>query len=405
MVLAGYSQGTTPGRKEGAETTRPPCPFNITKYKDADACKVWTKKACEPGHVPHEAYAKATKFCKRMCNPNCDPTRVADRIPRGGQVAHIPVATVVPGHRYCKERYTIETQKSDTKNRATGAVVRMPVCAKCMSNKYFLRPAYSSGGQIFGNCELLEKHELWHLANSKCNRKICTDASRDHFNQCVQYGGGWGVHEWDTQWGVDGGKNNHTAGIPGLTGEVPPPANMAVSFTCARTYAVATRASQGLAANNRYWERSINGTYGTGKGAFVITRATYNIVHSTISSCYSAEEDASGEGAPQMECVNHKILKSCHVTRLQKKQDELPTHWWVYTFDKEEAAARKDLETKVFVGIISILDDNLCMQTEMEVQQEEMMLSTLSKAELTKRQHTGWKVCTPLESRMMASMT
>merc|ERR1711935_877473 len=82
-------------------------------------------------------------------------------------------------------------------------------------------------------------------------------------------------------------------------------------------------------------------------------RLVYNIVQASITSCHSAEEDASGDQTPQLECVSKKALKSCHVKRLMVLTvtlDEVPMmvlhNWMKSPFSVEKAAAIEDLKSK-----------------------------------------------------------
>jgi len=154
----------------------PPCPFNVAKFEDHKQCgrKSLPKEACadESNSTTFKQKRDVQRQCKRMCNPDCDPTRAISRLPMN--VNYFPLAKIVRGHQFCKARYTVSTQPDATLNRATGQVVQMPVCAKCISNNYYLQPAYASGGQVFGNCAPLTKNILWVEAN-----KACSSASKE----------------------------------------------------------------------------------------------------------------------------------------------------------------------------------------------------------------------------------
>ena len=350
-----------------------PCPFDVTKLKDSPNCgkaKGWMKEACDDGSNSTDIAMKITvqRLCKQMCNPGCDPTRPTSRMDTG--VNYIPLANLVQervanlvqerGHQFCKDRYTVSTQPEDNKiNRATGQVVQMPVCGECISDKYYLRPAYASGGQVFGNCALLTKNPLWIQANKKCSPQVCTPTGQDEFNMCVQFGGGWGIHEGTDKAlkaqkaqkkALKSPRGGHTAGQKGFRKDVSPPPNMPASFTCARTYVV--NPFEGCIAQR-------------GTKTWQIVKRVYNIVQTTTSSCHSAEEDYSGLAAPRMKCVNKKVLKSCHVKKLTRNVSACENGKCMSKIkdsacakltakSPEMAAALKDLKEKVIACCLSL---------------------------------------------------
>jgi len=398
----------------------PPCPFNVAKFEDHKQCgtKSLPKEACadESNSTTFKQKRDVQRQCKRMCNPDCDPTRAISRLPMN--VNYFPLAKIVRGHQFCKARYTVSTQPDATLNRATGQVVQMPVCAKCISNNYYLQPAYASGGQVFGNCAPLTKNILWVEANKACSSaskepasspvginsgqeqvavrladsdedsttgrrrkktdtaappperrrkktetaaaaapRVCTPG-KDAFNTCIQFGAGWGTHEGFTKGERKVTKGVHTAGGSAMDGDVMPPGNMAVSFTCARTYVTNPRDDKCMHT-----------------GKFFIRRI-YNIVQTTVSSCHSAEEDHSGSTAPRLSCVNKKVLKSCHV-KVLKRQSE---------FYKKNSKGRKrknkcniEPESPVWVAAIKDLEEKASDQN-------------------------GWEVCSPLEASVRTSV-